>query len=165
MDVGELPADPEGVVERTAVRAVIWRGPELLMVHSPVAGDYKFPGGGVEPGESLVDALVREVREECGRSVLRPGPVVLEVDERRAGQEAGWLLRMRSVYVACEVGEVEHDLALDDYEAALGFRAQWVTPDEALRVNRAVLAGGTAQPWVAREVEALRRLAGGDQPG
>ncbi|WP_425558410.1 NUDIX domain-containing protein [Kribbella ginsengisoli] len=29
-------------------------------------GDYKFPGGGVEPGESMQSALQREFLEECG---------------------------------------------------------------------------------------------------
>ena len=31
---------------RVAVRAVVIRGGNLLMVYSPVNGDYKFPGGG-----------------------------------------------------------------------------------------------------------------------
>jgi 8-oxo-dGTP pyrophosphatase MutT (NUDIX family) len=39
-------------VHRTAVRAVILRGHDLLMFHSTNVGDYKFPGGGMEEGES-----------------------------------------------------------------------------------------------------------------
>lgn len=31
-----------------------------------------FPGGHVEPGESFVDSVVREVREETGLTVLNP---------------------------------------------------------------------------------------------
>ena len=43
---------PEGLTstERWAVRAVIRHGDALLMIHSKQAGDYKFPGGGVELG-------------------------------------------------------------------------------------------------------------------
>lgn len=163
--VGEPAQDAAGVIDRTAVRAVIHRGDSLLMIHSPVAGDHKFPGGGVEPGESLAEALAREVREECGRSVTRIDGVRLVVDELRPAQDPGWVLRMASIYVDCAVGEVEHALQLDAYESDLGFRAAWVAPEEALRVNEAVAGAGGAQPWVAREAVVLRHLlAGGGRP-
>ena len=50
-------------VHRNAVRAVILRGQELLMIYSANVGDYKFPGGGVNKGETHKQALVREVKE------------------------------------------------------------------------------------------------------
>jgi len=55
---------------REAVRAIIFRGRELLMVYSSNGGDYKFPGGGVDQGESHEQALAREIDEECGMSLL-----------------------------------------------------------------------------------------------
>lgn len=33
---------------------------------------YTLPGGHVEPGESFVDAVVREMKEETGLTILRP---------------------------------------------------------------------------------------------
>ncbi|MCL4495541.1 MAG: NUDIX domain-containing protein [Firmicutes bacterium] len=42
---------------------------EILLVtrrYPPFAGGLTFPGGGIELGESVVDAAVREVREETG---------------------------------------------------------------------------------------------------
>lgn len=33
---------------------------------------YTLPGGHIEPGESIVDALVREIKEETGLTVLYP---------------------------------------------------------------------------------------------
>ncbi len=41
---------------------------EILMVESPRRG-WEYPGGMVEPGESLQDALIREVKEEAGVDV------------------------------------------------------------------------------------------------
>jgi 8-oxo-dGTP diphosphatase len=51
------------------VGAVAVRDGALLMVrrgHGPAAGEWSIPGGRVEAGELLAEAVVREVREETG---------------------------------------------------------------------------------------------------
>ncbi len=53
------------------VRAIIRRGDELLLVKHKNAqglpyGTWVLPGGGIEEGESLVEALKREMIEEIG---------------------------------------------------------------------------------------------------
>jgi 8-oxo-dGTP diphosphatase len=55
-----------------AVSAVIIRGGEFLAVRRarpPMQGLFTLPGGGVEAGESLVEAVRREVCEETGLSI------------------------------------------------------------------------------------------------
>jgi 8-oxo-dGTP diphosphatase len=50
-----------------AVSAAVIRDGKVLIVRRarpPAAGLYTLPGGGVELGETLLDAVVREVREE-----------------------------------------------------------------------------------------------------
>ena len=49
------------VFEKYSTRGVIIRDGKIATQHGS-AGDYKILGGGVEPGEKLEDALIREVR-------------------------------------------------------------------------------------------------------
>lgn len=65
------------------VGGVVIRGREVLLVkraHPPRAGEWSLPGGRLELGESLVDGVRREVREETGIDVW-VGPLV-EVFDR-----------------------------------------------------------------------------------
>ncbi|MBQ1504533.1 MAG: NUDIX domain-containing protein, partial [Oscillospiraceae bacterium] len=63
--------DPNGKgFVRDSARAVIVRGGKVAMVHSLKYDYYKFPGGGIEPGETLEDAVIRETREEAGLEVI-----------------------------------------------------------------------------------------------
>ena len=57
------------------------RGRNLLMIYSANVGDYKFPGGGVDAGESHAQTLTREILEECGMSLRQIGSEIGAVIE------------------------------------------------------------------------------------
>jgi len=65
------------------VGAIVVDGSRVLLVkraYEPLKGEWSLPGGAVEVGETLADAVAREVREETGLDV-GVGPLV-EVLER-----------------------------------------------------------------------------------
>ncbi len=65
--MGEIPPRPQ-----LAVSAAIFRNGKVLLVRrarSPGKGFYSLPGGRVEFGESLHQALSREVDEETGLKI------------------------------------------------------------------------------------------------
>ncbi len=65
---------------RLAVRAVILHQGRLLLVNAWPGGRSDLwcaPGGGVEPGQSLPDNLMREVTEETGLSIAVGAPCLV----------------------------------------------------------------------------------------
>ena len=160
--------ESSSIIARKAVRAILFRGQSVLMVSSR-QGDYKFPGGGVEPGESEREALKREVREETGYTDLVIGPCVgtgFEQNDDIFG--TGDCFQMQSYYYVCRLGsEAREEQKLDDYECDLEMQAVFLTPAEALAQNRAVLERErrhittgmlTSIPWLEREIRVLERL-------
>jgi 8-oxo-dGTP pyrophosphatase MutT (NUDIX family) len=149
---------------RRAVRAVVRRDGELLMVFSARRGDYKFPGGGVDAGETDAGALARELAEECGARLTGIGAVLGDTLEYRAPRAPGEpVLKMVSRYYVCRIADDLGPQLLDDYEQHLGFRPAWVTPRQALAANRALIRNrdgvtGAPPPWTPREILVLQHL-------
>lgn len=121
---------------RPSVRGVIIRDGKIALVHSMKYDYYKFPGGGVEEGESHKETLVREVLEESGLVVI---PESIE--------EYGYVHRIEkgrfedkfiqdNYYYLCAAEEELQTQHLDDYEEEEGFRLEFVTPQEAIDTNR-----------------------------
>ena len=57
------------VFERFVVRALIEKD-GLFAMQQGKHGEFKIPGGGMDEGETIVDALMREVQEETGLLII-----------------------------------------------------------------------------------------------
>ncbi|MGI6717163.1 MAG: NUDIX domain-containing protein [Eubacteriales bacterium] len=137
---------------RKAVRGVIIKDNKLLMVYSAKDGDYKFPGGGVKEGETLMAALAREVNEESGAKVISVNGELGRVIEFDLSIKAEYdIFKMESFYYICDVSPDFGSQSLDDYEQELGFTPVWVDIDEAISVNQALICSDKHPRWTPRE--------------
>lgn len=151
--------DPNGkVFVRPSVRGIIIRHGRVAMVHSLKYDYYKFPGGGIEAGESLEQALQREVAEESGLQVIpqsiREYGLVHRVQKGK--KEAMFI--QDNYYFLCDVEAEVHPQHLDDYEAEERFTLEYVDPTHAIRINREEDHGPKDQIMLEREAKVLEQL-------
>jgi acetyl-CoA carboxylase carboxyl transferase subunit beta len=107
-----------------AVGAVIVQKGSLLLVeraNEPGAGRWAVPGGRVEPGETLAEAAVREVREETGLEVV-VGDIAWAGDSIGPGDPAAWHFAIVDFWATPTGGAV---VAGGD-----AVRAEWVPVEE-----------------------------------
>ncbi len=112
---------------RPSVYGVIIKNNSVLLV--PQWDGYDFPGGGVELGETVDEALVREVLEETGLVVARSKVLACESDffihpfTKKP-------LHSILAYFACAVvsGEIS-DEGFDADEKEYAKKAEWISLD------------------------------------
>lgn len=148
-------------IYREAVRGVIIRKRDLLMVYSSKNGDYKFPGGGIDTGETYEAALVREVSEECGARVLSINDELGKVIEFDIPIEENYdVFKMVSFYYICEVDLNLGEQSLDQYEKDLDFKPIWIDIDKAISTNRTLIDSKNYPRWTPRETFVLEHIKG-----
>lgn len=121
---------------KIAVGAIVINEEKLLMVRrgqSPAEGKWTVPGGKVENGEYLVDAVKREVREETGLDI-----------------KVGDLLGIFEV-----VGDEEHYVILDYLAKAAGEVAELTAASDATELRWVELEGIKDLDCSPRFVETL----------
>ncbi len=120
------------------VGAVVFRGDKVLLVcraQEPCKGEWTFPGGLVELGETLREAVERETFEETGIRV-RAGQVLEVVDSLVKGSKGRLRFHYSIVDVICRYVSGSPRPGDDVSEVA------WVSIKKALRMP---LAGVTAK--------------------
>ena len=140
-------ADPDAPYVRLAVVAIVREPGEgrWLLIRAPREGEsWGPPGGRVERGEELADALHREIMEEVGLHVLTAGPCYAYVTVHKGERTVG-------VHMACRTQDATPPVRLDPVEAT---DHRWVTAEEWVEMAHAGLT-----PWDPDDVTRVTTLA------
>lgn len=128
----EIPVDR--LFFRPSVYGVIIEKGKILL--SKQWGDgYDFPGGGVELGETIEEALIREVKEETGYNVKVKKFITVKDSFFKPGNEDIFMHSIL-IYFSCEVsgGEIG-DLSLDAYEKEYVDKPEWIDLKDLRKVR------------------------------
>lgn len=142
-------------ISRVAVRGIIRVDGKLLFIEDK-HGVLKLPGGGQDEGESDLDTLIREVREETGYNVI-PATVreFGSIEEKRRSLHEEMIWHQYNNLYFCEVEEQRGECDYSDNEKQLGMRLKACTLDEALEINREMLERVGMPAWNQREYNTL----------
>lgn len=150
-------SDNMPVYEKHCVRAIIIRDGKYVMQLSS-GGEYKLPGGGIEKGETHLDALEREVMEETGFKIKRDTAVPIgEVTEVRRDRHSGDMKYVcHSYYYTCETEAAAMETDLSPHEQMQGYKPVTASAREIINVNRQL----NLEKWQLRDTMVIEMLAG-----
>ena len=145
---------------RDSARSIVIRNGRVAMILSRKYGYYKFPGGGIEAGETPAEAMIRETREEAGLTVIpdsvREYGCVHRVQRSDGDPKERFV--QDNFYFLCEAEAAPVPRKLDPYEAEEDCELEFVDPKDAIRRNR----GGNRSPYnplmLEREARVLELL-------
>lgn len=127
-DIGEQTKIMNEPSKRIAVRTILLNGKgEMALLHKAKKNEYKLIGGGVDEGESLNQALKREVLEEAGCEI----EVIAELGYIEEERTRDNFTQVSYVYVA-EVAKDTQQLHLTEEEEE-GAKLCWCNTEEALK--------------------------------
>lgn len=138
------------------VGAIVLEGDRVLLVkraHEPLKGEWSLPGGAVDVGETLDEAIRREVREETCLDI-EVGPIVDVLDRIRYDPDGRVKFHYVLVDFLCRPLSGTLQGASDAEEAAWAVRAdlgRYGVADATISViDKAIARRATG--WTPREV-------------
>ena len=143
---------------RYSACGIVIRGKTLAMCYVDKHGVYVIPGGGIETGETMEQAVVREMHEETGLRII-PESI----------REYGYVHIVRKgiyepvyvqddYYFLCQAEEELDEVNLTKNEIENGYHFEFVNPFEILRINNSRLLAGESPCLFEREHLILNNL-------
>lgn len=127
--------------ERKAARGIILDNRKILLLYTKRYNDYSIPGGGIDEGEDIINALKRELSEEVGAKDIEILKEYGYTEEYRPHYKKEYdLMHMLSYIFVCKLNSPLEKPNFEDYEIANGMEVKWVDIDEAIKHNLDVIS-------------------------
>ena len=140
------------------VRAIIVADNKIALLYSQKYKIYLMPGGKIDKGETEIEALIREVKEEAGLVVI-PKSInefgrVTTVRRGMFFEFEGEVYDERASYYTCDVEDVVLETDFTESEKRFDFSFGYFSFEQAILANELAMKSGIN--WIDSETYVLK---------
>ena len=145
---------------RKATRAIVLKGEEILLLYTKRYHDYSLPGGGIDEGETNIDGLVRELKEETGAQNITNIVEFGLYEEFRPWHKPDFdIVHMQSYCYVCSIDEKLQAPELEPHEIENGMHPIWMNIHQAIKHNEHTIDNSEKKGLsIERETFLLKRI-------
>ena len=156
MDYGEC----SHTFTRNSASSIIIRNGKIAMLHSLEYDHYEFPGGGIEKGQTPIEAMICETKEEAGLIVIPESIKEYSYVHRiqKSDKDPTECFVQDNYFYLCDAEEGLFFQNEDEYEPEEFYQLEFIEPDSAIRRNRNIKKAGASQMMLEREIRVLETL-------
>ncbi len=158
-EIDKKDYDPNGTVfTRPSAKGIIFRDGKLSAIYSNSRDFYKIPGGGIEPGEDAVTAMIREIREEVGLAVIPETVREFGNVHRVSKGPNNTIFVQENYYYFCDVYEGQQQPDYTPSELKEQYEPRFVSLEEAIRVNEQHADDASLAVKLEREIRVMKLI-------
>lgn len=160
-DVEQIEDDKRQIYVRHSARAVVLNGEEILMLYTERYDDYTIPGGGLDDGEAIVPAMIRELQEETGAKNIRHIlPFGIYEEYRPWYKNNANIMQQISYIFCCDIDSELGATALESHEVNNGMKPVWINIHQAIAHNEKTIRESQSKGMsIERETYLLKLIA------
>jgi ADP-ribose pyrophosphatase YjhB (NUDIX family) len=145
---------------RNATRAIVLNGDNILLLYTKRYHDYSLPGGGIDEGESNIEGLIRELKEETGAHSVKDVEAFGLYEEFRPWHKEGFdIIHMQSYCYTCTIDDELLEPELEAHELSNGMHPVWMNIHQAISHNEETIAKSDKKGLsIERETFLLKRI-------
>ena len=159
-EIDKKDYDPAGKASgRPSARAIIIKRGKIAVIYSQKHKYFKIPGGGIEQGENKIDAMIREVKEEVGLTVIAESVAEFGYVHRIQKGKHEPVFIQDNFYYLCDVTEGQVPPQFTENEKKEEFVPCFVDLNEAIRVNEEYVKENSYDSMIERELRVMKMIA------
>ncbi len=137
-DIADMSAK---TFNRKASRAIVLNSENILLLYTKRYHDYSLPGGGIDIGESNIEGLVRELKEETGAHNVQNIKEFGLYEEYRPWHKSDFdIVHMQSYCYVCTIDDELLSPELESHEIDNGMHPIWINVHQAINHNEHTIA-------------------------